>query len=297
MTKDNLITTKTPRSLDEAKQILQKNRIEKLPVVDDEGYLKGLITIKDIQKSINYPLATKDSKGRLVVGASVGTDKLSYERAEALVAQGVDVLVVDTAHGHSQNVLKMVEHLHKSFKDVIVVGGNVVTAEGAGDLYKAGADVVKVGVGSGSICTTRMISGVGVPQIQAVYECAKMAEKCKKTIIADGGVSYSGDITKVLAVGAHSVMLGSLLAGCKESPGEIVIYQGRRYKTYRGMGSLAAMRRGSKDRYGQEGEEGDLVPEGIEGQVTYKGALKEVVYQLIGGVESWYGLFRSFICR
>ncbi len=289
MTKDNLITTKTHRSLDEAKQILQKNRIEKLPVVDDKGYLKGLITIKDIQKSINYPLATKDSKGRLVVGASVGTDPLSYERAEALVSQGVDVLVVDTAHGHSKNVLKMVEHLYKSFKDVIVVGGNVVTAEGTEALYKRGADVVKVGVGSGSICTTRMVSGVGIPQIQAVYECSKVTEKYKKTIIADGGISYSGEITKALAIGAHSVMLGSLLAGCKESPGEIVIYQGRRYKTYRGMGSLAAMKRGSKDRYGQADHHDELVPEGIEGQVTYKGALKEVVYQLIGGVRAGMG--------
>ena len=291
MTKDNLITAQQPISLNEAKQVLQKHRIEKLPVVDDKRCLLGLITIKDIEKAVAYPLATKDSKGRLRVGASIGTGTVNYDRAAALHAEGVDVLVVDTAHGHSKNVLDMVSYLSKNFPDTIVVGGNVVTAQGAEALYKAGADVVKVGVGSGSICTTRVVSGVGVPQIFALQDCTQVAKRHKKTLIADGGISYSGDITKALAMGAHSVMLGSLLAGCKESPGEMVIYQGRRYKTYRGMGSLAAMKEGSKERYGQKNirREDELVPEGIEARVTFKGSLKDVVHQLLGGVRAGMG--------
>lgn len=291
MTKEGLVTAEVGTTLAQAKAILQKHRIEKLPVVDKEFNLKGLITIKDIEKAQAFPLATKDAHGRLYVGAAIGVDPTSFERAEALVAAGVDVLVVDTAHGHSKNVLAMVSHCAKKFKDVIVVGGNVASAEGAEALFDQGAEVVKVGIGPGSICTTRVISGVGVPQITAIINCAAAAKKRKKTIIADGGVKFSGDITKALALGANSVMVGNLLAGSDESPGETILYQGRTYKVYRGMGSLGAMKKGSKDRYGQSDvtDLDKLVPEGIEGRVPYKGSARGILHQLVGGVCSGMG--------
>lgn len=291
MTKENLVTAKMGTTLEEAKKILQKHRIEKLPVVDSKGKLKGLITIKDIEKAKNYPQATKDEHGRLFVGAAVGVGPDSHDRVEALVAADVDVLCVDTAHGHSKNVIEMVKHISKKHKNVIVVAGNVVTAEGTQALLDAGAEVVKVGVGPGSICTTRVVAGVGMPQISAVMECAKVARSRGKTIIADGGIKFSGDITKALALGANSVMVGNLLAGAEESPGETILFQGRTYKVYRGMGSLGAMSKGSKDRYGQmDVEENDkLVPEGIEGKVAYKGSASGVIHQLIGGLKSGMG--------
>lgn len=291
MTKENLVTAREGTTLDQAKQILQKHRIEKLPVVDAEGHLKGLITIKDIEKSEAYPQATKDSRGRLVAGAAVGVSADATDRVDALVAAGVDVLCIDTAHGHSKNVLAMVQYAHKKYPDVILVAGNVVTAEGTEELIKQGADVVKVGVGPGSICTTRVVAGVGVPQITAVVECSTAARKYQKTIIADGGIKYSGDITKALALGANTVMIGNLLAGAEEAPGETILYQGRTYKMYRGMGSLGAMAKGSKDRYGQM-ETNDLdklVPEGIEGRVPYKGNASGIIHQLIGGLKSGMG--------
>lgn len=291
MTKEKLVTAQIGTTLDQAREILQKYRIEKLPVVDEKGDLQGLITIKDIEKSKTYPLATKDSRGRLIVGAALGIGKESEERAAALVQAGVDVLVVDTAHGHSKNVLAMVQYIAKKYPDVIVVGGNVATAEGTEALFKAGADVVKVGIGSGSICTTRMVAGVGVPQITAVQKCSEVARKHKKTIIADGGVRYSGDLTKALALGANTVMIGNLLAGCDEAPGETIIYQGRTYKVYRGMGSLGAMQKGSKDRYFQEDvtEMQKLVPEGVEGRVPYKGSASGILHQLVGGIKAGMG--------
>lgn len=291
MTKENLVTAKMGTTLDEAKKILQKNRIEKLPVVDEKGRLKGLITIKDIEKAKNYPQATKDEHGRLFVGAAVGVGADSRDRADALVAAKVDVLCVDTAHGHSKNVIEMVKYIAQKYKDVIVVAGNVVTAEGTLALIDAGADVVKVGVGPGSICTTRVVAGVGMPQISAVIECAKAAKARGKTIIADGGIKFSGDITKALALGANSVMVGNLLAGAEESPGETILFQGRTYKVYRGMGSIGAMSKGSKDRYGQmDIEENEkLVPEGIEGKVAYKGPASGVIHQLVGGLKSGMG--------
>ncbi|ASD63653.1 IMP dehydrogenase [Bdellovibrio bacteriovorus] len=291
MTKENLVTAKMGTTLDEAKKILQKHRIEKLPVVDSKGKLKGLITIKDIEKAKNYPQATKDEHGRLFVGAAVGVGPDSRDRVEALVAADVDVLCVDTAHGHSKNVIEMVKYISQKHKDVIVVAGNVVTADGTKALLDAGAEVVKVGVGPGSICTTRVVAGVGMPQISAVMECAKVARSRGKTIIADGGIKFSGDITKALALGANSVMIGNLLAGAEESPGETILFQGRTYKVYRGMGSLGAMSKGSKDRYGQmDVEENDkLVPEGIEGKVAYKGSASGVIHQLIGGLKSGMG--------
>ncbi|KYG63860.1 IMP dehydrogenase [Bdellovibrio bacteriovorus] len=291
MTKENMVTAKMGTTLEEAKKILQKHRIEKLPVVDAKGKLKGLITIKDIEKAKNYPQATKDSHGRLFVGAALGVGADSKERADALVTTGVDVLCVDTAHGHSKNVIEMVKYVSQKHKDVIVIAGNVVTADGTKALIEAGADVVKVGVGPGSICTTRVVAGVGMPQISAVVECAKVAKSLGKTIIADGGIKYSGDITKALALGANSVMIGNLLAGAEESPGETILFQGRTYKVYRGMGSLGAMARGSKDRYGQMDidEAEKLVPEGIEGKVAYKGAASAVIHQLVGGVKSGMG--------
>nr|BFD59709.1 IMP dehydrogenase [Bdellovibrio sp. CKG001] len=291
MTKENLVTAKMGTTLDEAKKILQKHRIEKLPVVDSKGKLKGLITIKDIEKAKNYPQATKDEHGRLFVGAAVGVGADSRDRVEALVAADVDVLCVDTAHGHSKNVIEMVKYISQKHKDVIVVAGNVVTAEGTQALLDAGAEVVKVGVGPGSICTTRVVAGVGMPQISAVIECAKVARARGKTIIADGGIKFSGDITKALALGANSVMIGNLLAGAEESPGETILFQGRTYKVYRGMGSLGAMSKGSKDRYGQmDVEENDkLVPEGIEGKVAYKGSASGVIHQLVGGLKSGMG--------
>lgn len=291
MTKEELVTAKMGTTLEEAKKILQKHRIEKLPVVDAKGKLKGLITIKDIEKAKNYPQATKDEHGRLFVGAAVGVGADSIDRAAALVAAGVDVLCVDTAHGHSKNVLEMVKHIAKSHKDVIIISGNVVTGDGAKALFEAGADVVKVGVGPGSICTTRVVAGVGMPQISAVMECAKEAKARGKTIIADGGIKFSGDITKALALGANSVMVGNLLAGAEESPGETILFQGRSYKVYRGMGSIGAMARGSKDRYGQMDIEDNekLVPEGIEGKVAYKGPASGIIHQLVGGLKSGMG--------
>ncbi|KYG61174.1 IMP dehydrogenase [Bdellovibrio bacteriovorus] len=291
MTKENLVTAKMGTTLEEAKKILQKHRIEKLPVVDSKGKLKGLITIKDIEKAKNYPQATKDEHGRLFVGAGVGVGADSRDRSDALVAAGADVLCVDTAHGHSKNVLEMVKYISQKHKDVIVVAGNVVTAEGTQALLDAGAEVVKVGVGPGSICTTRVVAGVGMPQISAVIECAKLAKSKGKTVIADGGIKFSGDITKALALGANTVMIGNLLAGAEESPGETILFQGRTYKVYRGMGSIGAMSRGSKDRYGQmDIEENEkLVPEGIEGKVAYKGSAAGVIHQLVGGLKSGMG--------
>ncbi|XGC79396.1 IMP dehydrogenase [Bdellovibrio bacteriovorus] len=291
MTKEKLVTAKMGTTLDEAKKILQQHRIEKLPVVDDKGKLKGLITIKDIEKAKNYPQATKDEHGRLFVGAAIGVGADSRERADALVAAKVDVLCVDTAHGHSKNVVEMVKYITQKHKDVILVAGNVVTAEGTLALIDAGAEIVKVGVGPGSICTTRVVAGVGMPQISAVVECAKAAKSRGKTIIADGGIKFSGDITKALALGANSVMIGNLLAGAEESPGETILFQGRTYKVYRGMGSIGAMSRGSKDRYGQmDVEESEkLVPEGIEGKVAYKGAASGIIHQLVGGLKSGMG--------
>lgn len=291
MTKENLVTAKMGTTLEEAKKILQKHRIEKLPVVDSKGKLKGLITIKDIEKARNYPQATKDSHGRLTVGAAIGVGADSKERADALVAAGVDLLCIDTAHGHSKNVVEMVKYISGKFKDIVVVAGNVVTAEGSEMLFDSGADVVKVGVGPGSICTTRVVAGVGMPQISAVVDCAKIAKARGKSIIADGGIKFSGDITKALALGANTVMIGNLLAGAEESPGETILFQGRTYKVYRGMGSLGAMSKGSKDRYGQmDVEDADkLVPEGIEGKVPYKGSAAGIIHQLVGGLKSGMG--------
>ncbi|MCB9026828.1 MAG: IMP dehydrogenase [Bdellovibrionaceae bacterium] len=291
MTSEKLVTAEVGTTLDQAKKILQKHRIEKLPVVDEKNFLMGLITIKDIEKSQTYPLSSKDSQGRLLAGAAIGTDNSSRERANALVEAGVDVITVDTAHGHSKNVIEIVKYLHQSYPEIIIVAGNVVTPEAVDALMKAGADVVKVGVGPGSICTTRIVTGVGMPQITAVKECGKMALKHGKTIIADGGVKFSGDITKVLAMGANSVMIGGLLAGSDESPGETVLFQGRTYKVYRGMGSIGAMKIGSKDRYGQADVDDfeKLVPEGIEGRVPYKGSASAIIHQLIGGLRSGMG--------
>ncbi|MCB0422565.1 MAG: IMP dehydrogenase [Bdellovibrionales bacterium] len=291
MTKEKLVTSKEGTTLNEAKVILQKHRIEKLPVVDDNGYLKGLITIKDIEKAQTYPLATKDKEGRLFVGAALGIDASTRERADALVKAGVDLMTVDTAHGHSKNVMDLVSYLHKEYPEVYIVAGNVVTAEGTEALLKAGADVVKVGVGPGSICTTRVVAGVGMPQISAVYHCSRQAKKMGAEIIADGGIKYSGDITKALALGANTVMIGGLMAGADESPGETILYQGRTYKVYRGMGSMGAMVKGSKDRYGQStvNEMDKLVPEGIEGKVPYKGSASGILHQLVGGLRSGMG--------
>jgi len=291
MTKENLVTTHKGTTLEEAKKILQKHRIEKLPVVDDKGNLCGLITIKDIEKSITYPMATKDSLGRLLVGAASGIGHKGIERVEALVEAGVDDAVIDTAHGHSKNVLNAVSEIRKKFKDLTIVGGNVVSPEATKALIEAGADVVKVGVGSGSICTTRIISGVGVPQVSAVHKCALMAKKMGKSVISDGGSKFSGDVVKALAVGANTVMLGSMLAGCDESPGETLLYQGRTYKVYRGMGSLGAMKQGSKDRYFQDSvsDLDKLVPEGIEGRVPYKGSVSGIIHQIVGGIKSGMG--------
>lgn len=291
MTKENLITADEGTDLQAAKRILQKHRIEKLPVVDKNKKLKGLITIKDIEKAQAFPMATKDSHGRLLVGAAVGVGSDSYDRVSALAATQVDVVCVDTAHGHSKNVIEMVKHIAKKHPELIIVAGNVVTAEGTRALIEAGAEVVKVGVGPGSICTTRVVAGVGMPQISAVIECSAEAKKFGKTIIADGGIKYSGDITKALALGAGSVMIGNLLAGAEESPGETVLYQGRTYKVYRGMGSLGAMEKGSKDRYGQMDvyDLEKLVPEGIEGRVPYKGSASGLIHQLVGGIKSGMG--------
>ena len=289
MTKENLITAPVGTTLEEAKIILHKNRIEKLPIVDKSFILKGLITIKDIEKVEQYPNSCKDAKGRLRVGAAVGISRDVMERTKALIDVGVDVIVVDTAHGHSTRVIEIIKEIKQNF-DVELIGGNVATSEGAESLIKAGVDAIKVGIGPGSICTTRIIAGVGVPQVSAIQECKKMAKKYSIPLIADGGIKYSGDITKALAVGADSVMIGSLFAGTEESPGEVVLYKGRSYKEYRGMGSIGAMKKGSKDRYFQEyAEESKLVPEGIEGRVSYKGLLSACIFQLLGGVRSGMG--------
>jgi len=291
MTKDRLITVPVGTTLEQAKEILHKNRIEKLLVVDEHNNLKGLITIKDIEKMRKYPNSCKDPLGRLRVGAAIGPGKDREARTEALVRAGVDVLVIDTAHGHSKDVLEAIQDTKENYPDIQVIGGNVATKEGALDLIKAGADAVKVGVGPGSICTTRVIAGVGIPQLSAIFETAEVSEKTGVPIIADGGIKFSGDITKALAAGAHSVMIGNLFAGTDETPGEIVLYQGRSYKVYRGMGSLEAMKEGSKDRYSQEGVESEskLVPEGIEGRVPYRGALSFCIQQLIGGLKAGMG--------
>lgn len=288
MTKENLVTASVGTTLDEAEKILQQYKIEKLPLVDANGILKGLITIKDIEKVIEFPNSAKDSQGRLLVAASVGVTADAEKRVQQLVQAGADALVIDTAHGHSQGVLDTISLIRNSFPDVVIIAGNVATAEGTKALIEAGADVVKVGIGPGSICTTRVVAGVGVPQITAVYDCATEARKHGKSIIADGGIKYSGDIVKALAAGGHAVMLGSLLAGTTESPGETEIFQGRRFKVYRGMGSMAAMEKGSKDRYFQEDAK-KLVPEGIEGRTAYKGPLADTVYQLVGGIRSGMG--------
>jgi len=290
MTKKGLITAGEGITLEEAKEILHKYKIEKLPIVKKDMTLVGLITIKDIEKKIKYPNACKDSLGRLRVGAAIGVGKDAIERARALINAGVDVIVVDTAHGHSTRVIATVKELKKRFPDIEVVAGNVATAEATKDLIEAGADAVKVGVGPGSICTTRIVAGAGVPQITAIHECSLMADRYNIPIIADGGIKYSGDITKAIAAGASSVMIGSLFAGTDESPGELILYQGRTYKVYRGMGSIGAMEAGSKDRYGQEGTEtSKLVPEGVEGRVPYKGPLSASIHQLVGGLRSGMG--------
>jgi IMP dehydrogenase len=291
MTKENLVTAPIGTTLEQAKKILHANRIEKLLLVDDKGYLRGLITIKDIRKTIEYPNSCKDSYGRLCVGAAVGTGPDALERADRLIKAGVDIIAVDTAHGHSTRVLETVRKLKLEFDGVDIIGGNVATGEGALDLIEAGADAIKVGVGPGSICTTRIVSGAGMPQITAIHDCAKVAQPRGIPVIADGGIRYSGDITKALAAGASCVMIGNLFAGTEESPGEIMIYEGRSYKIYRGMGSLQAMNRGGRDRYFQENEFNmdKLVPEGIEGRVAYRGSLSNFVFQLIGGVKSGMG--------
>lgn len=291
MTKEKLVTAEEGTTLEQAKKILQKHRIEKLPVVDRKGKLKGLITIKDIEKAQAFPKATKDSHGRLLVGAAIGVSAEARERAEALLEAGADIVCIDTAHGHSRNVLEMVKWLAAKKKDIVIVAGNVVTADGTEAILDAGADVVKVGVGPGSICTTRVVAGVGMPQISAIVECSKVATKKGKTIIADGGIKFSGDITKALALGANTVMIGNLLAGAEESPGETILYQGRTYKLYRGMGSLGAMSQGSKDRYGQANvaDVEKLVPEGIEGKVPYKGNASGIIHQLVGGIKAGMG--------
>lgn len=288
MTKENLVTAPVGTTLVDAEKILQKYKIEKLPIVDEGGILKGLITIKDIEKVIEFPNAAKDHQGRLLVGAAVGVTSDTMLRIEKLVNAEVDVIVIDTAHGHSKGVLDTVKQIRQTYPDLDIIAGNIATAEGARALYEAGADVVKVGIGPGSICTTRVVAGVGVPQITAIYECATEARRQGKTIIADGGIKYSGDIVKALAAGGHVVMLGSLLAGTTESPGETEIFQGRRFKVYRGMGSVAAMERGSKDRYFQDDAK-KLVPEGIEGRMPYKGPLSDTIHQLVGGVRAGMG--------
>ncbi len=288
MTKENLVTAPVGTDLNKAKEILRKHKIEKLPLVDEHGYLKGLITIKDIEKTIQYPNSAKDENGRLLVGAAIGVTSDMMDRAQALIKAKVDVLVLDSAHGHSKNIIEAVKKIKSAFPDIQLIAGNVATAEGVRDLAKAGADAVKVGIGPGSICTTRVVTGVGVPQITAITDCSIEARKHNVRIIADGGIKYSGDIPKAIAAGAHTVMIGNLFAGTEESPGESEIYQGRRFKVYRGMGSLAAMQKGSQDRYFQEGTT-KLVPEGVEGRVPFKGPLSETVFQLVEGLKHAMG--------
>lgn len=288
MTKENLVTAPAGISLKEAKAILQSKKVEKLPLVDDDFILRGLITVKDIEKSLMYPLSAKDEKGRLLVGAAIGITKDMLTRAQALLEAGADILVVDTAHGHSQGVIEAVSKIKTAFPDCQLIAGNVATGEAAEDLIKAGADCIKVGIGPGAICTTRVVAGIGMPQITAVYDCYQAASKYNIPIIADGGIKFSGDIAKAIAAGASICMIGSLFAGTNESPGEDIIYNGRLFKTYRGMGSSAAMKAGSSDRYFQENSK-KLVPEGVEGRVPHRGALSDVVYQLIGGLKASMG--------
>lgn len=288
MTKDHLVTAPVGTTLRDAEKILQKHKIEKLPLVDNDGILKGLITIKDIEKVIQFPNSAKDEHGRLIVGAAVGVTVDTMERVDALVKAGADAIVIDTAHGHSKGVLDKVREVREAYPNLTIIAGNVATGEATRDLIEAGASVIKVGIGPGSICTTRIIAGIGVPQITAIYDCASEAKKHGIPVIADGGIKYSGDIVKALAAGGHAVMLGSLLAGVTESPGDREIYQGRQFKVYRGMGSLGAMEKGSKDRYFQENNQ-KLVPEGIEGRVPYKGPLNDTIHQLIGGIRAGMG--------
>ena len=288
MTSENLITAKEGITLDEAKEILAKARKEKLPIVDDDFNLKGLITIKDIEKTIKYPLSAKDEQGRLLCGAAIGITANVLERVEALVNSKVDVVVLDSAHGHSENVINCLKMIKEKYPDLAVIAGNVATGEGTRALIEAGADAVKVGMGPGSICTTRVVAGIGVPQISAVMDCYEVANEYGVPIIADGGIKYSGDITKAIAAGANVCMMGSMFAGCEESPGEFELYQGRKYKVYRGMGSIAGMENGSKDRYFQSNAK-KLVPEGVEGRVAYKGLVEDTVFQLLGGLRSGMG--------
>ncbi len=288
MTSDGLITAKEGITLEEAKSILAKSRKEKLPLVDDQGNLTGLITIKDIEKQIKYPLAAKDSQGRLLCGAAVGVTANILDRVAALVEKHVDCIVIDTAHGHSANVLKVVKMVRDAYPDLQIIAGNVATGKATEALIKAGVDCVKIGIGPGSICTTRIVAGIGVPQITAIMEAYEVAKKYDIPIIADGGIKYSGDMTKALAAGASVCMMGSIFAGCDESPGTFELFQGRKYKVYRGMGSIAAMENGSKDRYFQTGAK-KLVPEGVEGRVAYKGTVEDTVFQLIGGIRSGMG--------
>ena len=288
MTRDNLVTAREGTTLEEAREILRKHKIEKLPIVDEEFRLKGLITIKDIEKAQVYPNSARDAKGRLLVGGAIGVTSDVLDRVAALVDAGVDVLALDSAHGHSHNILDCVRRIKALYPDVQLIAGNVATAEGTRALIEAGADCVKVGIGPGSICTTRVVAGIGVPQITAIYDAAQVAAEYDVPIIADGGVKFSGDIAKAIAAGGNVVMLGSLLAGCEESPGETEVYQGRQFKVYRGMGSLGAMAKGSKDRYFQEGNK-KLVPEGVEGRVPYKGTVSETIYQLMGGLRAGMG--------
>jgi len=291
MTKDNLVTVSEGISLEDSKKLLHQHRIEKLLVVDKKGLLKGLITIKDIEKIRKYPNACKDKLGRLRVGAAVGVGPDMEERAEALLQAGADVILIDTSHGHSKNVLDAIQKLKSDFKDIELIAGNVGTGKGAEDLIKAGVDAVKIGIGPGSICTTRIVAGVGVPQISAIMDCRSVSNKTGVPLIADGGIKFSGDITKAIGAGAHSVMIGGLFAGTEESPGETIFFQGRSYKVYRGMGSLEAMKQGSKDRYYQSEvvEEDKLVPEGIVGRVPYKGSLSANIFQLLGGLKAGMG--------
>ncbi|HEO0663997.1 TPA: IMP dehydrogenase [Streptococcus agalactiae] len=291
MTSQNLVTAPIGTDLETAERILHEHRIEKLPLVDDEGRLSGLITIKDIEKVIEFPKAAKDEFGRLLVAGAVGVTSDTFERAEALFEAGADAIVIDTAHGHSAGVLRKIAEIRTHFPNRTLIAGNIATAEGARALYDAGVDVVKVGIGPGSICTTRVVAGVGVPQITAIYDAAAVAREYGKTIIADGGIKYSGDIVKALAAGGNAVMLGSMFAGTDEAPGETEIFQGRKFKTYRGMGSIAAMKKGSSDRYfqGSVNEANKLVPEGIEGRVAYKGSVADIVFQMLGGIRSGMG--------
>jgi len=288
MTSTNLVTAPVNTTMEEAMQLLRKYKIEKLPLVDENYHLKGLITIKDIEKTMKYPNSAKDNRGRLLVGAAVGIAKNTMERTQALINAGVDVIVVDTAHGHSQGVIEMVTAIKKEFPDLELIAGNVATGEATEALIKAGADCIKIGIGPGSICTTRVVAGIGVPQITAVVDCSQVARKYDIPVIADGGIKYSGDIAKAIAAGADVVMLGNLLAGTDESPGEEIMLQGRRFKVYRGMGSMGAMVEGSSDRYFQEDAQ-KLVPEGIEGRTPYKGAVSETIFQLVGGLRAGMG--------